>query len=278
MTFPHYNTRPLATTEVPAALGLANAVGVHGVYLYNVLAAHPDLGPEAEILALHGREQLLGLAYFGPRGNLLVVHREPLDPEALARAMLDALWPWRIVLAAAPVVAQLVRVGGLRPLVDREQIYYSITGDRLGDGVATAEVRRGKKKDLNALMEAALHLNETDLNVDRWRVDRDWLKGNTKTRIRQGTTFVMGPVGKPVAKLDLGSVGPAGVVIEGVYTWPAMRGRGFAASLIAAVAGLYLVDRPLVCLHVAASNTAARRSYEKCGMQQVASCQLMLRD
>jgi predicted GNAT family acetyltransferase len=126
-------------------------------------------------------------------------------------------------------------------------------------------------------MYAALHLNQSDLHVDPWCVDRDWLKRSIKARIRKQTTYVIGPLGKPIAKLDLGSVGPSGVVIEGVYTWPHQRGRGFAASLVAAVAQEKLVDHPRVCLHVAASNAAARRTYEKCGMVEAGVCQLMLR-
>ena len=80
-----------------------------------------------------------------------------------------------------------------------------------------------------------------------------------------------------VESLDIGSKGPAGVVIEGVYTWPELRSRGLASALVAAVAKEVLADFPLVCLHVAESNAPARRSYEKCGMVEVDACQLMLR-
>ena len=275
-----FAARPLDVVDVPAALELSLDAGVHGVYVHNVLASHQDLGKGVEVLGFFSADGLVGLAYFGPRGNLLVLLRAQLDPHRVARAILDALWHWRIILASAPVVAELVRLGGLEPLVNREQIYYRLTREELQQSTPPAgvsDVRRAEKKDLESLMDAALHLNESDLRVDRWRVDKGWLRRNTKTRIREGTTYVLGPVGNPIAKLDIGSMGPAGAVIEGVYTWRRVRGQGLAGVLISAVAAEVLEDCPQVCLHVAASNAAARRAYDKSGMSPHGVCQLMLR-
>jgi uncharacterized protein len=283
--YPSFAASPLKPVDVPAALELAGSVGIHGVYVRNVLHARPRLGSKVEILAFRGTEELLGLAYFGPRGNLLVLQRESgsLCPQTAAQQILDARTAWRIVLAPHELVSALVRLGRLATLVDREQIYYSVAPDELivpagaGPSGDDSMVRLADKKDLDSLMEAALHLNQSDLRVDPWCVDREWLKRSTKNRIRKRMTYVIGPIGSPLAKLDLGSVGPAGVVIEGVYTWPDRRGRGLAVALVAAVVQEKLVDHPRVCLHVAASNTAARRAYEKCGMTQAGVCQLMLR-
>lgn len=281
--YPTIHARRLHPTDVPAATELALEVGVHGLYVRNVLAVHPRLGSKAEIMAFESEDQLIGLAHFGERGNLLVLERRPgyLDPVSAASAILDARFRWRIALAPPSVVRELVAIGHLRTLVDRRQIYCRVTGPELVAELAVAHdgyrVRSAEKKDLEPLMQAALHLNQTDLHVDPWCVDRDWLKRSTKTRIRKRTTYVIGPMGKPMCKLDLGSRGPAGVVIEGVYTWPELRGRGLASALVAGVAAELLADYPQVCLHVAETNAPARRSYEKCGMVEVDSCQLMLR-
>lgn len=273
-SFPPFAARPLDPIDVPAAVDLANQAGAQGVYISNVLT---DTPLEGQILGLHGLDDLLGLVYFGPRGNLLVLQRELLDPARLARAILDSLWQWRIALGPAALIAELVALGKLRAIVNRPQIYYGVTADQLVE-VPPADVRPAERKDLKPLMEASLHLNETDLRVDPWRVDRDWLRRNTRSRIKDGTTFVLGPVGRPVTKLDVGSCGPAGVVIEGVYTWPRDRGHGHATALVTGVAASVLRDHPLVCLHVAADNTSARRAYEKCGMIELATCQLLLRE
>ncbi len=281
--YPTITARRLKPSDVPAASQLALEVGVHGVYIRNVLAARPRLGAKAEMLAFEGDGGMLGLAHCGPRGNLLVLERRPgaLDPAAAATAIMDARFAWRIVLAPPAVVPELVAIGRLRTLVDRRQIYCRVTTPELIAEVARSSgehsVRTAEKKDLLALMQAALDLNQADLHIDPWCVDRDWLKRSTRARIRKRMTFVIGPVGEPMCKLDLGSKGPAGVVIEGVYTWPDLRGRGLATTLVAAVAKEVLADFPQVCLHVAESNAPARRSYEKCGMAEVDACQLMLR-
>jgi predicted GNAT family acetyltransferase len=212
-----------------------------------------------------------------------VLERRPgdLDPVAAATAILDERFAWRIALAPQSVVSQLIAIGRFLTLVDRRQIYCRVTAAELVTELAVAHdgysVRQAEKKDLEALIQAALHLNQSDLHVDPWCVDRDWLKRSTKSRIRKRTTFVIGPIGKPMCKLDIGSKGPAGVVIEGVYTWPELRGRGLASALVSGVAMEMLAEFPELCLHVAESNTSARRSYEKCGMVEADYCQLMLR-
>ncbi|MEC7724842.1 MAG: GNAT family N-acetyltransferase, partial [Planctomycetota bacterium] len=72
---------------------------------------------------------------------------------------------------------------------------------------------------------------------------------------------------------DLGSQGPAGDVLEGVYTFPEHRGRGYATSL---VAGAMAANDTPASLHVAAHNAPARRAYEAAGMREAGTCRLLL--
>lgn len=275
ISFLPFVARPLDPIDYPAAVDLATQAGGPGVYIANVLT---DSSVDGQLLGLHGQQELLGLVYFGSRGNLLVLERETLDPTQIADAILQSVWQWRIALGPTAVIAALVALGKLQPIVNRPQVYYGVTPEQLSATASTQGVRIAVRRDLKLLMEASLHLNETDLLVEPWRVDRDWLHRNTRARIKDGSTYVLGPVGRPVCKLDIGSNGPAGVVIEGVYTWPSNRGTGQAARLVAGVAATVLTERPLVCLHVAADNIPARRAYEKCGMLELATCQLILRE
>src|SRR5262245_37402114 len=100
----------------PEALDLAGSAGAHGIYVHNALAA-----AEGETLALWGRERLLGLCWFGPRGNLIVVERQPLDGDLVAEAVQQSAVPWRIALGSAPVLEALARRASGPPLVHREQ-------------------------------------------------------------------------------------------------------------------------------------------------------------
>ena len=83
-------------------------------------------------------------------------------------------------------------------------------------------------------------------------------------------------MGRPYAKVDVGSQGPAGVVLEGVYTWRNFRGQGHATRMVKACLA-QCRDAPCIGLHVAAANTAARRAYERAGMVEAGECVLMLR-
>jgi predicted GNAT family acetyltransferase len=107
-------------------------------------------------------------------------------------------------------------------------------------------------------------------------VDRRVLRRHLWARIEMDRTWVIGPPGRFLCKLDLGSVGPAGVMVEGVFTFPAHRGKGLARRIVALVASLHLPKYPAVCLHLGAANRAARRAYEAAGMHEVAELRLVL--
>lgn len=268
-SFAPFAARPLDAHGKDEALRLATGAGLHGVYLHNDL-----LADQGETIAFWGREGMVGCAWFGPRGNLVLVESVPLDPVRVAEAVQNSRWPWRIALGPRASVDALAQRLTSPPLVLRDQIYYGVAP---GGAVHTnrgVAVRKAARGDRDRLMQAALELNHSDLNVDPARVDRRWLRDSVASRIDSGTSLVLGPVGGFHCKLDLGSVGPAGVVLEGVYTFPADRGRGHAGALVAAAANAAV--EPIVCLHVSATNLPARRAYERAGMREQQSCRLLL--
>lgn len=278
--FATFSARPLDLFDVSRASSLARDCGPHGLYVANHLAcvARGDEDAEdGEVLACYGAEDLLALAWFGARGNLIVLQRHDLDPDALARAIQRSGWSWRIVLGPRPVVDALARRLSSPPLVLREQIYYGMPPDRVDPEHISEEVRRPVRADLRALVRAAVALNHEDLRVDPRRVDRGWVKRAVRDRIIRGTTRVLGPSGSPLCKLDFGSEGVAGRMLEGVYTIASARGRGLASKLVATVVAESRGVHSLVCLHVGAENLPARRAYERAGMEPMSTCQLLLK-
>ncbi|MEQ1631001.1 MAG: GNAT family N-acetyltransferase [Planctomycetota bacterium] len=268
-SFPPFAPRPLDPSGQSEALAIAAEAGLHGVYLQNDLRAG-----QGETLALWGRDEMLGCAWFGPRGNMVLVERVPLDPVAVADAVHMARWPWRIALGpAASIDAISKRLSG-PPLVLRDQVYYGAEPSGAPSLPAAESARPAVRSDRDRLMAAALELNRSDLNVAPERVDRRWLRESVTSRIVDGTSLVLGPPGGFSCKLDLGSRGPAGEVIEGVYTFPDARGKGHAAALVAAATSRS--KGPIVCLHVSATNLPARRAYERAGLRPQQSCRLLL--
>lgn len=251
------------------AIELARRAGAQGVYLANALAAD-----QGEACCCYGRDALLGCIWFGPRGNLIVLEREPLEPLQVARAVQNCRWPWRIALGPAPAIDALAGLLTGAPLVHRDQIYY---GCRPANAVAPApevRVRAAQRADRERLMAATLELNRADLNVDPQRVDRRWLRNMIDARIEEGSSMVLGDPGVFGCKLDFGSRGAAGLVVEGVFTFPEARGHGLASALVGAVTAAAVED--FVCLHVAADNAPARRAYERAGMRELSRCRLLL--
>ena len=304
-SYPPISPRPLEDVDLPEALALCRAAGVHGMYVTNCLApnSRPPLAvdsdeggphPEDRILAFYGAEALLGLAWFGRRGNLILVEREPLDPARLVPAILSVDAGWRIALGSQAVLAGLAQREQHPVLVFREQVYYGLGADLIeldpsesetagiDPSLITDDVRTPVRKDIPALVDAALELNAADLNVDRWRVNLGWLRDSIKRRIKEDRTRVIGPIGQPWAKLDIGSRGAGGIMIEGVFTREEERGKGHATRLVATVADRALRGTELGCsdqvsLHVDAANEAARRAYERAGLRQLGGCHLLLR-
>ena len=254
----------------PVAAAMAVAAGAHGVYVRNALAAGEGSGV---ICQTHGVDRVL--CWFGPRGNLVVIATDELDAEA-AMAVCDAVhrqrMPWRIVMGPPAVVDELrTRIVG-KPLLCREQVYYAATAADAAQGPAI-EVRAAERADRDRLVQATLLLNHSDLGIDPANVDRRWLRDTIDERIAEGSTRTTGPIGSPHCKLDFGSDGPGGRVLEGVFTFPEHRGRGLATALVAAC----LRAAPgHVCLHVGRHNAPARAAYERAGMQVVDSCRLLL--
>ncbi len=272
-----FSARFVSGDERAAVRELAAAAGAHGVYMRNFLAEGGSDGEGGELLGFHGSSGLAGVAFFGSRGNLILIMRDVISPENVARAISASGIAWRIVLGPPESVAAIERREENPPLVFRSQIYYAAAPQDVAETSMCEGVRLAVKRDLAELVKAALDLNRTDLNMNPRKVFKPWLKESIKRRISEERVWVIGSSGKLLAKLDVGSVGPAGMMVEGVYTSPDARGRGLASGLVAAVARQSADRYPLVCLHVGADNAPARRAYERAGLQEAGQCSLLLR-
>jgi predicted GNAT family acetyltransferase len=265
----------LVTRDVDAgdavAVAMATAAGPHGVYVRNALAGAEGV---AFVAGRGGAPE--ALVWVGPRGNLVAVV-EPSADAALAGPLADEIarraLAWRIAMGPAAVLACLRDRLARAPLAYRSQVYCvgdAATADRAR---RSGDVRRAQRADRERLMQATLLLNESDLNVDPARVDRRWLRDTIDERIADGSTRVIGPPGGIACKLEIGSDGPAGGVLEGVFTFPEQRGQHFASRLVASC--LAEAKAPL-SLHVGQHNRPARAAYERAGMHEAGRCRLLL--
>lgn len=266
MTVRPLPTLPLTSSD-PQAMSLAVAAGVHGIYVQNALARG-----EGEGLMLLDEDRVAGMCWFGARGNLVIVAKDLPGAEVAAAVQVSRL-PFRLAMGPTAVVDALAAQCTRPPLVLRDQLYYRAEPADAAASLIDEQVRPAQRGDRERLAQATLQLNASDLSIDPRRVDRRWLRDTIDERIADGTTRVIGHLGGFACKLDLGSVGPGGQVLEGVFTFPELRGRGTAARLVATC--IRDAAQP-VCLHVGEHNRPAQRAYERAGMQVVDRCRLLL--
>jgi GNAT superfamily N-acetyltransferase len=258
------------TSKDPDGLALAVASGVHGAYVLNAL--HND---EHEGLIFSVGNTLVGLAWCGPRGNLVLIGTDATDrwASAIADHIGASGWQWRIALGPQVVVDLLASTSVRTPLAHRHQIYYVGNSGDVPANLLRDDVRLPQRRDRERLARATLALNASDLNISPSRVDRRWLYDMIDGRIKDNSTRVIGPLGGLWSKLDFGSQGPAGVILEGVFTFPDQRGRGLGSELVATC--IKGAEVPL-SLHVGENNRPARSSYERAGMIEAGACRLLL--
>jgi predicted GNAT family acetyltransferase len=263
------NVRRLVKNDA-GGRSLAVAAGMHGVYVQNALAAGQHDGL---VFMLDDLE--CGLAWFGPRGNLVLLTDERLDglEQQIAEYIQASRWSWRIVLGPSAVVETLAAGLAMPPLAHRKQIYYVGSPENAPRTLVREDMRLPVSEDREALARATLALNASDLNIAPARVDRRWLYRMIDERIGDGSTRVLGPVGDIWTKLDYGTDGPGGAMLEGVFTFPNRRGLHLGAELVATCMANATVP---VSLHVSEHNRSARAAYERAGMREVSSCRLLL--
>jgi GNAT superfamily N-acetyltransferase len=282
-------TLPLDLDD-PDALALVRGAGAHGVYVHNAMAGGEGSGllfrlpagaPKFRTSRADSPDVLRvptdrGLVWFGPRGNVVVLGPEQMEPlmaMQLAEAITALRLPWRIAMGPRPVIEALRDRAPGTPLVHREQVYYEGSAATAATELRRTDVRPAQRADRDRLIQATLQLNHSDLNLDPARVDRRWLRDTIDERIASGTTHVLGPVGGPWCKLDIGSDGPGGAVIEGVFTFADHRGKGLAAALVASCLAAAAAN---TILHVGHHNRPARAAYARAGMVPAGSCRLLL--
>ena len=276
-----HQTRPLETGDLGAVRALLENARGEATYIGNDLAR--EAGSKRlvrQALGVFGRRGLSAVCWFGGRSNLLVTVAPGavVDGTQLAEALQVHGEYWRIALGPPPILAALSAVAPARTRILRTQIFCEV--DREREVASMARTMRGAVRgDLAWLVTAAVELNRTDLGLRPDDVSERWLRDAARARLNAGATFVVGPRGAPHAKLDLGSAGPAGVVIEGVFTDPRARGQGVGAGLVAAVCQRELRGGArYVTLHVDRDNAAARACYARAGMREVAESGLLLRE
>jgi RimJ/RimL family protein N-acetyltransferase len=237
----------------------------------------PGDSPQPEVLGAWRGRELAGLAGLAPS----VV----FDASA-ERDVLEAFFPHLVrvgsglVKSTEEVVAPLgewLAAQGRRVLLDRIETGFALEPKDacLADAAPGQRVRDATLADLDALVEAArqslLEENRPDPSESDPLGFRRWVRG------RVGRAVVVEHDG------ELGFVGyadvksPRGWLLQGVFTWPALRRSGLAAAGVSELCRrAFASGSTHVQLAVIEGNEPAEKLYERLGFRRFARLRTLL--
>ncbi|MDP6423198.1 MAG: GNAT family N-acetyltransferase [Planctomycetota bacterium] len=250
------------------------------LFLYNQLAVEHDRltrgsgDPSGRFYGCRDADGLDCIAFFSSTRSLVLGPGSAESGTAFRRIALGKERGFRILIGPPePTTALLEGLGSKARIdLDRSQPFLCTEAPL----VEPIEARLATLQDTAWLVRASLQLNEEDLLISAKTVDLELLRTRIEQRIGESRTWLVDAGGRPAAKLEIGNEGPAGALIEGVFTEPSHRSTGLARRLVAEVSRRLLQESPRVGLHVGRSNEPAIRAYRAAGFVEVADLRLAL--
>jgi predicted GNAT family acetyltransferase len=273
--------RPLHVSERDAACARLAGRARHNLLLLDMadrvgaLAAPGEMPSEVVVARRDGA--LVALAALRP-SLVLEPEVEPGVLEALG-PFLDAISAGLVktALPAADALWQRISRGGRRrAVVDRIETAYAVEPAALRPvPPGGVHVRPATRTDLDDLVSAARESLREEGRPDPFHGDprgfRRWVRG----RIPRALLVESGGRVVFVGYADVQR--PEGWLIQGVYTWPEVRRRGFAAAGVAALCQqAFAAGAEHVQLAVVDGNEPGRRLYETLGFQPFAKLRTIL--
>jgi ribosomal protein S18 acetylase RimI-like enzyme len=273
--------RLLSGRDRDSAIALLERSSLHNLQLLDLVSrlARPTVAGEVppQLVGAWRARSLVGVASIRPS----LVLSEGTDDE-----MLEA---WLPFLEAVPSglmksgwepasrLWQLLSERGRGCLVDRDETAYAVTRERAVrvDAPPGVKVRPAAEGDLEPLVEAARASLREEGRPDPFDGDppgfRRWVRGRLpRARVVEadGHAFFVGYA-------DVRR--PEGWLVQGVYTFPQARRRGFAtAGMSAIVQEAFAAGAAHVQLAVVSGNTNAERLYERLGFEPFARLRTVL--
>ncbi len=231
----------------------------------------------AELWGAFRRRALLGVASLRP----CIVISADLPPAALEvlTAVLAGVESGLVKssLESVDVLWRRLEAHGRRALVDRVERAYVLRDAhaRLVDPPPGARTREASTQDLEALVEAARASLREEQRPDPFDGDpegfRRWVRG------RLPRAHVIEHAGAVVFVGYADVRQPEGWLLQGVYTWPAARRRGFGSAGVSSLCrAAFDAGAEHVQLSVVEGNEAGGNLYAKLGFRPFASLRTIL--
>jgi len=266
---------PISQSNGAAALTYLSRAPFCNVFLAHLILHGSPAATRRNIVIAREGDTIRGVAYFGRQITLAA------DPDSLAsiaqyaqrrRGERMIVGPRETVAAYWELVrdwhepARLVRERQLVMMVDRDRLRPH------DDGVV---VRNALPRDLRAVAAGSAEMIRHELGYDPRASSPDFSAG-VRQMIERNLWWIGTEHDEPCFFCNIGPWSEHTLQLQGIWTPPAMRGRGLAAASLAAICDRLLEISPTLSLYVNDFNEPAIALYRRVGFEHVADFRTLL--
>ncbi len=262
--------RPLAVPELSALRDLTDRDPLVNLFVRSRIdsAGRDARWLAGQILGYFEGDVLTAACHIG--ANVVPIEAGPEAIAAFADHLATQRRPWSIVGQQEQVLdlwGRLESTWGPARSPRHDQPFLVI--DRDGDIAPDPRVRRFAIDEIDLVHPACVAMFTEEVGVDP-ETGGSGYRARVAQLITHGWSFGMIEDGEVAFKAEVGALSPHGCQIQGVWVRPDLRGKGLAASAMAAVVQQVRAHiSPVVTLYVNDHNTVARRTYERVGFEQL---------
>lgn len=229
---------------------------------------HGPNAPDELILSRNARNVVTGVIYYGTQLVLAADDDATVDAFAIETRRHRGLRSFVGPIAAVTRLWERVRDWHKAPAIVRAaQPLYVLEPAGLNAPRDAAGVRLARLDDAEQIAEYSAQMMVGELGYDP-RVARAGFLAGVRHQIEAGNWWVWMIDGRIRFQCSVGSRSRHTAQIQGVWTPPSERGRGYATAALGAIAHRLLENNPTLSLYVNDFNVSAIALYERLGFER----------
>jgi ribosomal protein S18 acetylase RimI-like enzyme len=238
-------------------------------FLHWVLdGGHGPYAPDELVLDRKRDGTVRGVVYYGAQLVIAADDAAALDAFAIETRKYPGLRSFVGPKRAVDGIWNRVKTWHAAPVLVRErQPLYALWPQSL-EPIEDVDVRLARNEETELVAEHSARMILGELGYDP-RAQRSSFVAGVRRAIELGTWWVWIVDGTLRFQCNVGARTPVTAQVQGVWTPPAQRGKGYATSALAAISRRILETTPTVSLYVNDFNGAAISLYDRIGYSRV---------
>ncbi|MFJ2317881.1 MULTISPECIES: GNAT family N-acetyltransferase [unclassified Glutamicibacter] len=264
--------RILGRRDTTALIELLDRDPVANIFTRSQVSIHRSAVPDgfAHIVGLDGSEGLESACWVG--ANMAPTAMPESDAQKYAMHAIDSRQRFASVFGPAETVLAMHDVlrDGPQEIFDVRENQPLMAITQIPEGIRRNRIRPAQVQEFDLVLPASAAMFEEELGYSPLENGGSFYRNRVRQLIREGHTLMdCDQRGNVIFKADLGTVTDEVVQIQGVWVNPMYRGQGLAAGYMASTVDYAMQFAPVVSLYVNDYNTAAIKTYQRIGFEQV---------